>query len=239
MRELARRQRRLRDLVGDQIAETRLEAGVSQAALAAAAQIDPGHLSRLERGLSKPSLEVLVAIAAALGADLGVRLFPGTGPRLRDRFQAPMIEALIRALHARWVAVPELPVPRARGFVDLGLGLRGVGMGVACEAHSELRAIEKIQRRLHEKALAVAELGTFGPDVSTMLFVRSTERTRDIARLYEATLAAAFPARSKDAYAALTGATLPWPGPTILWVRLEEGRAEILPNPPRGVHVGR
>ncbi len=182
---------------------------------------------------------MLVAIGACLGADLGVRLFAGSGPRLADRFQTPIIEALLRILHPRWAPIPELPVPRARGFVDLALGLREAPIGVACEAHSELRAIDTIQRRLHEKALAVSDLGIVGADVSTLLLVRSTRATRDVARLYEATLATTFPTRSEDAFAALTTVSTPWPGPAMMWARLEAGRAAILEKPPRGVRIGR
>src|SRR5690348_770578 len=123
-RELARRQRRLREHLGEQIRSLRLEAGITQVALAEACGIHPAHLSRVERGLAQPSLELLVAIGACLGADLGVRYFSGSGTRLKDRFQAPIVEALIQLLHKRWVRHPELAVPKARGFVDLALGLR-------------------------------------------------------------------------------------------------------------------
>ncbi len=237
-RELARRQHRIRTFTGRQIGELRAEAGVSQAALAACAGIDPGHLSRIERGLANPSLEVVDRIAACLGAEVGIRLFPTSGPRIRDRFQAPMIEALIRRLHPGWKTWPELQVPLARGFIDLAMA-KQVGPGVACEAHSELRAIDTIVRRLREKAHALTELGTAGTDVSMLLLVRTTERTRAVARLYAATLAAAFPARAADAFAALTGPDRPWPGPATLWVRVDSGLAEVLDQPPRGVLVGR
>jgi len=63
--------------------------------------------------------------------------------------------------------------------------------------------------------------------------------TREIARRFEATLRAAYPARSADAFDALTTADRPWPGPAILWARLEKGRPAILRLPPRGVAVGR
>lgn len=238
-RDLARRQRRLLEFVGAQIRELRLEAGISQATLAAAVGIDQGHLSRIERGLVRPSLDVLVAIGACLGADLGVRYFPGSGPRLRDRFQAPIIEALIRMLHPRWIRMPELAVPKARGFVDLALGLRGADLGVECEAHSDVRIMDEILRRQTEKALALAELGVIGATVSRLLVLRSTKHNRDLARLYEATLTASFPGRVGDALAALGGAEAPWPGPTLLWARLEAGRAVILNKPPRGIRVGR
>lgn len=237
-RELARRRRLLHSNIGAQIRELRVEAGITQRDLAAAVGIHPSHLSRIERGLAQASLDTLVAIGACLGADLGVRLFPGSGPRLRDRFQAPIIEALIRILHPRWLRIPELAVPKARGFVDLALG-RSDDAGVACEAHSEVRALEEILRRLREKALAVAELGVVGSEVSTLLVLRSTVRTRATARLFEATLNAAFPGRVADAMAALRDADVPWPGPTLLWAEVSAGRAVILEQPPKGVRVGR
>ena len=181
-RELRRRQRLVCARIGEEILGFRTEAGISQTALAAAAGIDQGYLSRIEHGLVRPSLDVLVAIAACLGAELGVRLFQTAGPRLRDRFQAPMIECLIRALHPRWQRVPELAVPRARGVIDLALGLRTGDLAVACEAHSELRVLELILRRLQEKTAALAELGTFGSKASSLLLLRSTARNREVAR---------------------------------------------------------
>ena len=225
--------------VGRQLRDLRIESGITQVDLAAAAAIDQGHLSRIERGLIQPGLDVLLALGACLGADLGVRLFPGAGPRLQDRFQAPMVEALIRLLHPRWIRIPELGVPKARGFVDLALGLRTADAGIVCEAHSELRVLDLVLRRLKEKALAVTDLGLVGAEVSTMLLLRSTKQNRDTVRTFEATLAAAFPGTIADALAALRGPDAVWPGPTLVWADLTAGRATILERPPRGVRVGR
>jgi len=238
VRELQRRQHQLHVRIGAEITELRTEANVSQTSLAAAAGIDQGYLSRIERGHTCPSVEILIRLAACLGADLGVRLFPTSGPRIRDRFQAPMIECLIRALHPRWSRAPEVQVNRARGRIDLALGLRTGDLAMACEAHSEFRALDLILRRLQEKTLALAELGTFGSKATSLLIVRSTARTRDLARTYEATLAAAFPGRAADAVAAHTGEA-DWPGSSIVWMELEGGRARLLSGPPRSVRLGR
>src|SRR5690242_11031767 len=94
-REIRRRQVNVRLSLGRQLGELREELGVSQAAAAAGAGIGPGHVSRIERGLVAASLDTLVALAAALGADVSVRLFPTSGPRIRDRLQAPIVEALL------------------------------------------------------------------------------------------------------------------------------------------------
>ena len=228
----------MRVSIGRQIAELRHESGVSQRALADSAGIDRAHLSRMERGLAAASMDVLTAVSASLGADLSLRLFPTAAPRLRDHLQAPMVEAVIRRLGPRWAVAPELPVAEARGVIDLALRLRHDGLGIACEVQSQLRSIDLIQRRLAEKALALAELEEFGPTTSKLLVVRSTVRNREIVRTHHATLQASFPARCADAVAALTGRE-DWPGPALLWIRLEREVAALLDDPPRGVQVGR
>ena len=104
----------------------RADAGRSQAIIAEAAGVSRSHLSRIEAGNAEPSIEVLLAIAAALGCDLSVRLFPNTGPRIRDRLQVAMTEALLALLHPRWQPHPEVPVYRpVRGVIDLVLADQG------------------------------------------------------------------------------------------------------------------
>ena len=181
---------------------------------------------------------MLLAVGTCLGADLGVRFFPGIGPRIHDRFQAPMVEALLRTLGPGWRPQPEVGVAAARGVLDLVLRRPRDGLVLACECHSELRRLEMVLRRLGEKADALAGQVDGAPKVSRLLLLRSTAATRSIARAYEATLAAAFPASTHEAVAALAGDTA-WPGPAIVWARIEAGRAEILAGPPRGVRLGR
>lgn len=47
-------------------------------------------------------METYARLAAALGADLSARLYPNTGPAIRDRHQAGIPEALLALLHPRW-----------------------------------------------------------------------------------------------------------------------------------------
>jgi transcriptional regulator with XRE-family HTH domain len=237
-REIARRTRALRASVGRQLLDQREEAAITRSQLADAAGVDPAYLWKIETGHANPSLGVLVALAAQLGSDLGVRLFPTIGPRLYDRFQAPMIDGLIRVLDRRWIAEPECPVPAVRGVIDLVLREPGYGTVLACECHSELRRLELAIRRLNEKTTALRDPEGTGREVSSLLLLRSTSATRQIARLYQATLAAAFPARTTDAVAALTG-NAPWPRPAIVWMEVAAGRARLLDGPPRSVRLGR
>ena len=224
--------------IGAEITDLRSEAGASQRAVAKCAGIDQGHLSRIEAGRASPSIEVLSSISSCLGADLGVRLFPTTAPLVVDRFQAPMIDALLQITGSQWRAKPEVPVPAVRGVIDLVLTRRLDGLRVACECHSELRRLEQVLRRVSEKTQALgASLDGRGA-VSSLLLLRSTAHARTVAAAYGTTLEAAFPARSLDVLHALAGDAA-WPGPAIVWARVERGRATIVERPPRGVRVGR
>jgi hypothetical protein len=149
-----------------------------------------------------------------------------------------MIEALIRSTGREWRSQPEFAVPTARGVIDLVLSRVPDHVTIACECHSEVRRLELVIRRASEKAEALrGQLASPGT-VSTMLLLRSTVATRAIVNSYAATLAAAFPARCTDAIAALRyGAE--WPGPAIIWARVERGQAEILERTPRGIMLGR
>lgn len=61
----------VRQRVGPTIKALRIQRGMSLSALAEEAEISPSHLSRMERGLTVPSYDVLDRVADALGSDLG------------------------------------------------------------------------------------------------------------------------------------------------------------------------
>ena len=171
-----------------------------------------------------------------MGMDLSLRLYPNSGPLIRDHIQAAMVEELQSIIHGRWHPLPEVPVHRpVRGVIDLVLDDEGEGL-VACEAQSQLRRLEQQVRWSRAKADALAE--AHGRPVSRLLLLRSTRITRAVAAEYAATMGSAFPARAADAYAALVGRE-PWPGDAIVWCRVERGLARVLPQPPRGIAIGR
>lgn len=189
---------------------------------------------------------MLTAIGVALGADLGVRFFAGSGPRLVDRFQAAMIEVLLTSLHPRWKVDLEVSVTTpARGVIDLVLTDQTNASTVAVEAQSELRRLEQQIRWSTEKAaglaarLAAMDQGQSLVKVSRLLVLRSTVSTREIARQYGATLATAYPARTRDVVLALTTPTAPWPGSGIVWIHLDGSERSLMPFPPPRVQLGR
>ena len=224
----------------------RLDAGITLTRLAEIVGVHRSHLARIEAGTATASLDLLTAIGIAFGADLSFRYFSGAGPRLHDRFQAPMLEAVVAALDPRWGVELEVPVTRpSRGVIDLVLRDRSSPVVVAAEVQSEIRRLEQHIRWTTEKAdglrerLTIDGLPQAGLVLSRLLILRSTVATRELARRFGSTLSSAYPARTEDVVAALTTPASPWPGAGILWVRLEGSKVSVLGHPPRRVTVGR
>jgi transcriptional regulator with XRE-family HTH domain len=226
--------------VGGELRHLREDAGRSQATIAAVAGVAQGHLSRIEAGTAAPSVEVLMAISAALGADLSIRVFPQSGPRIRDHIQVAMSETLLAGLAPRWRPSPEVPVYRPiRGVIDVVLQDGDGPDTVASELHSQLRRVEQQVRWSVQKADALAASpDQAGRRVSRLLVVRNTASMRDVMRAASSTLGAAYPARAADAIASLCG-DASWPGAAILWIDLRGTASRLLDGPPRGVTVGR
>lgn len=154
-----------------------------------------------------------------------------------------MIEAVVRRLHETWRPHLEVPVWRpSRGVVDLALERVDVPTLVVGESISILARLEQQLRWSAEKADSIGSSSIVGdgpvPPVSRLLILRSTEGNRALARQFEATLSAAYPATTADAVRSLTEGA-PWPGAAVIWVRVEGGEAVLLDDPPRGVSLGR
>ena len=54
----------------------RVEAGLSQEAVATDARLEVVHVSRIERALANPTVDVLVRLARALGSDISALFAP-------------------------------------------------------------------------------------------------------------------------------------------------------------------
>ncbi len=223
--------KRHRTLAGD-LLRLREDAGVSRAQLARASGVDLRFLARIEGGSEAPSIATYQRLASALGADLHTRIYPNTGPALRDRHQARMLEVLLAPLHPRWTPFTELAVRQpSRGWIDLGLHDATSHVFLASELQSELRRLEQLVRWSTEKAASLPSWDGWPhlgdePAISRLLVVRRTRATRDVAITFERQLRVAYPAHPADALAALTG-TAPWPGPSLLWVVLDGKRSRI------------
>jgi transcriptional regulator with XRE-family HTH domain len=243
-RRVVQRAAAIRRATGSDIRRLREDAGVSLGVLARTSGVSVGHLWAIEAGTADPSTEVLVAVSDALAADLSVRLFPTTGPRLRDHVQARMGEVLVRALHQRWGRFLEVPVYRpARGVIDVVVHDPMDQLLVAIELQSELRRLEQQLRWANQKrdSIPSSEMWRFLPEeprISTALVLRNTRRNRDIVTQLAATVGVQYPGPTADAVSALTGAA-PWPGASLLWVDIAATGGRLLERPPRGCRVGR
>jgi transcriptional regulator with XRE-family HTH domain len=218
----------------------REDAGLSKAAVARAAGIDPTHLRLIEDGERDASSIVLARVAAALGAEVSTKLFPSGRPPIRDRFQAPMLEAFLHELPARWATSVEVAVHRpVRGFIDAVVGDPEAARVVTIEAHSEIRRLEQQIRWAIAKSDALPSSPVWPlfahdmaapPAISRILLLRSTVATREVANAFADTLAAAYPADPADLRRAIHDPDVPW-----AWVRDHLGAARGQPgdDPPR------
>ena len=242
-RSIRERQRHVRRAVGAEIRRMRTEAGLSIRDVGRAIDIDWSHLARVEAGDRSLSQASLVAVAAALGHDASIRFFPSDGPRVRDRIQVRMVEALLATAHPRWRVRLEVPVYRpVHGVIDVVLHDPTDTTIVACEAHSGLEAVDAQLRWAAQKADSLpsahdwpwsADLGA-SPTVSLLLLLRSTDANRALVRSLPETFRVAYPAPSAAAWEALTG-DRSWPGPAIPWVVVDGRETRLLRRPPRGI----
>ena len=230
-----RRAARIREDLAGQLVRFCDDAGVTQRALAAASGVPQAYISRILAGETRPSLETYARITAALGADLTVRIYPNTGPGIRDRHQARILEALLSILHPRWHPFTEVVVRRpSRGWIDAVLHDPRADLLVATELQSELRRLEQIVRWSAEKAASLPSWDGWTPlggepQVSRLLVVRRTRATRTIAAEFGRQLRVAYPAHPDDAIAALTGGA-PWPGPALVWATIDGDLTRLVPG---------
>jgi transcriptional regulator with XRE-family HTH domain len=239
------RSRDLRRSVGNQLLDLREERELSQREVAAAAEIDRSFLSKAEAGDANLTMDALAAVATALGTEASLRLFPTTGPRLRDHLQVRLLETLIATLHPRWRPRLEVPVYRpVRGVIDLVLVEPRGGALVGGEAHSEIRRAERQLRWAAEKVDSLPSATGWPwmglePEVGRLLILRSTTATRATVSSAPKVFGAAYPGRSMDAVEALSSPTGRFPNAAIVWVDLRGTSSRLMDGPPRGVAVGR
>ena len=203
------------------------DAGVSQRALARGSGVSQAYIARILAGRAAPSIETYARLAIPLGADLSARLYPTTGPTIRDRHQARILEGLLGTLDKRWHPFTEVAVRRpGRGWIDCAIhDARANGSSSPPRSNLACRRLEQLIRWSTEKAASLPSWEGWqgfedAPAVSRLLIVRRTRATVDIAHEVARQLLVAYPAHPDDALAALTG-DRPWPGPALVWAQLD------------------
>ena len=202
---------------GEEIREIRLRAGVSQAALARAIGVSRSVVCRMERGEPNVSAQIRAHAVSALGGDLRIAVYPGSGPLIHDAAHARIVEAILTRCHPTWRPTVESPVPGSgRRSTDLRLDRRDDIVLMEVETH--VRALEAIIREGTEKRAAVAETAQRGRRIHVVLVLPPTRHHRALVRAHPGIVAAAFPADPEALARALSAPAIDWPGDGILWV---------------------
>jgi transcriptional regulator with XRE-family HTH domain len=237
-RSIVDRQRAVRRAIGRELQRARLEAGLSLRRVGREAAVDASHIRRAELGEAALSQDALVAVSAVIGHDVSLRLYPSSGPRVRDHVQVRMLESLLRTLHPRWQAHLEVAVYRpVHGVIDVVLVDAEAGEVVSGESHSQLHAIDAQVRWATQKTDALPSargwpwIGESEPRRTRLLLLRDNGANRTLVREATALFAAAYPASSAAAFRSLSDRA-PWPGSAIVWVHLDGVATRLLQGDP-------
>lgn len=228
-RAVSRAATRARKTLVEDLVRALGDSGMRVSELARFSGVDDGYITRILRGAAEPSIDTWARLAAPLGLDLSMRLYPNTGPIVRDRFAAPMLELLLGDIHPRWARWTEVNVTRpSKGAIDLVLHEPRERVIVASELQGELRRLEQLVRWHAMKADALPSWDAWPhlgePAIGRLLVVRRTRATRAVATEFARQLRTAYPAHPDDALESLRGTTS-WPGAAMLWVTVEGTRS--------------
>lgn len=193
-----RGRRRASDLLarfGAELRIARRTAGLTQRQLATIVGVSQPFVSLVELGLRRPNWSTSCAMAFAVGHDLSVRLFQGSGLGLRDSGQFEAVRRIAAEAHASWHARMEHPVSRSSGdrrAADLVL------IGTDEVIHVEVeRGIVDFQAQLRACQLKRAALSeVLDQPVRLVVAVPSTRRMREKVSALQPALRIALPMRS-------------------------------------------
>ena len=202
--------------MGAELRVARAAAGLSQSSVAERAGLAQTMVSRIERGCGTAALETLARVAAAVGHDLSVRLYPATGISLRDSGQLSVAAAVGGRAHASWTVRLEAPIgaDRDRRAADMLL------LGASAVVHVEIeRRIVDLQAQLRAaqlKRVALAE--RHSAPVRLVIALPESPHARAMLRAHGDALRLALPLSSRRIWAALASGADPG-GDGLLWVR--------------------
>ena len=193
----SRRARQIIGQLGEELLRARVDRGLSQASVAAAAGVSRSQVSRIERGeVLGISVLVLSRLLAVVGLELSARAYP-TGSPIRDQAQLALL-ARFRAVVGPSVAVrTEVPLPTPGDLRAWDLVLV-IGSGrIAVEAETRPRDMQALQRRLAAKRRDDQEIA------AVVLLLAATRHNRSFIKEFGPALRADLPLDGKSVLAAL------------------------------------
>lgn len=135
--------------IGEALFEQRTALGLSQQHVAELCEIERSRYSRIERGLLPATVRELDLIAAVLGLELSLRLYPA-GPAVRDAGQAKRLMRLLEHVRLPLKYGVEVGLPMVEGRFEQRAWdavLFGGGERTACELETRLRDVQAMRRR--------------------------------------------------------------------------------------------
>lgn len=185
-----------------ELRQARLDRGLSQEAVAAAAGLSGARLSRIERGLvATLSIDQASRLLAVVGLELSARAYPAASPT-RDAAHAALLGRLRRRLHPalRWRT--EVPLPILGDLRAWDAVIEGGGWWVGVEAETRPRDAQALFRRVGLKARD-------GGTNLVLLALTDSRHNRDFVRSHRDDFAARFPVAGRRALELLAAGATP------------------------------
>jgi len=181
---------------GEELRRGRIAAGLSQRTVAAAVGVSHSTLGRIERGeASNVSVITISSMAAVVGFELTMRLFPSGSP-LRDKAHHALLDRAHASLHPSLVWRTEVPFPNPGDLRAWDAAARGPELLIAFEAETGPRDGQELQRRLSLKRRD-------GGADRVILVLSDTRGNREFLRHYGPSLRVDFPVPQLAALRAL------------------------------------
>ncbi len=193
---------RIRQAVGDEFREARLALGLRQEDVGRAADLSPTQVGRIERGvLTSVTIDQLARLAAVLGLDLTVKVYPGGRP-LRDQAQVTLLDRFRADLGPSLALLTEVPVPIMGDRRAWDAQVVGGSATIGVEAETRLRDAQAVLRRIALKKR--------DSNIDVVILLLADSRTnRAAARDAETSLRAMFPTPPREALRALRQGSIP------------------------------
>ena len=147
-RRMGRAERRR---AGDQLRIARVAAGLSQRKLGAMVGLSHSAIGRMERGVvQRITVDRLALVAAVLGMDLRIGLFPAGTP-LRDAAHLALIARLRARVPTTLGWRTEVPIPIAGDLRSADVVIDGPSVDAMVEAETRLGDLQAMERRTYLK----------------------------------------------------------------------------------------
>ena len=188
--------------LGHELREARQSSGLSLRDLGQAVSISHSQASRIERGLVRdPSLDALTRLAAAVGCELSIRLYP-VGDPLRDTAHSRLLDRFRSELHPSLMIHFEQPIGRGGDLRAWDAVVSRPGWRVAVEAETRVVDVQALLRRI---ALKKRDGGI----TAVILVVADTRGNRAAITAARGSLSAEFPITGRAVLAALRAGESP------------------------------